>query len=131
MGFHFNRVLAYLLEIMSVTPSWWLLSCLHDHMMVSPKFSFFLCSCPSGFCDSQRWLDSSCSFHGLPVLFFRSERVFSNHRIPLTSVILVSGDLILGWRRPLDFGHRPSQSHLHGLLHSFYQVKLITLLSFP
>ena len=39
MGFHCNRVLAYLLAMMSATPSLCLLSCLHDHMIVSPEFS--------------------------------------------------------------------------------------------
>ena len=39
MGFHCNSMLAFLLATVSVTPSWWLLSCLHDQMMVSPEFS--------------------------------------------------------------------------------------------
>ena len=51
-GFHCNRVLAYLLAMMSETPSCWSLSSLPEQMMVSPEFAFFPCSCPSGFCDS-------------------------------------------------------------------------------
>ena len=39
MGLHCNRVLAYLLAMMIVTPSWCLLSCLPEQMMVSPEFS--------------------------------------------------------------------------------------------
>ena len=42
LGFHCNRVLAYLLAMMSVTPCWCLLSCLSDQMMVSPEFSLCL-----------------------------------------------------------------------------------------
>ena len=38
MSFNCNRVLAYLLAMMSATPSWCLLSCLPDQMMVSPEF---------------------------------------------------------------------------------------------
>ena len=37
MGFHCNSVLAYMLAMMSVTPSWCLLSCLPDQMMVTPE----------------------------------------------------------------------------------------------
>ena len=39
MGFHCNWVLAYLQAMMSATPSWCLLSCLPDQMMVSREFS--------------------------------------------------------------------------------------------
>ena len=39
MGFHCNRVLAYLLAMMSMTAIWCLLSCLPDQMLVSPEFS--------------------------------------------------------------------------------------------
>ena len=42
MGFYCNRVLVYLLAMMIVTPSWCLLSCLPEQMMVAPEFS--LCS---------------------------------------------------------------------------------------
>ena len=42
MGFHCNRVLVYLLEKVSATPPWCLLSYLPDQMMVSPEFSLCL-----------------------------------------------------------------------------------------
>ena len=38
IDFHCNRVLAYMLAMMSVTPSWWLLFCLPNQIMISPEF---------------------------------------------------------------------------------------------
>ena len=39
MGFHCNRVVAYLLVMMSASPSWCLLSCIPSKMMVSLESS--------------------------------------------------------------------------------------------
>ena len=72
-----------------------------------------------------------CSFHGFPVLVFHSEKVSLHSKIPLASVALASGDLLSSWRRTFGVGGPPSKIHLHCLLHSFYQEKLIPLLSFP
>ena len=76
VGCHCNRVLVYLLAMMSATPSWCLLSCLPEQMIVSPELSlcFSVLSIASAI---PMIVDCSCSFHGLPVLVFSSESVLT------------------------------------------------------